>query len=156
VALGTAPALVRLIDRTGRERLGPCDLGWPPRARPGWAPAGDAVRVLALDEPGRTAGGGVDLGLGWGPVLLHPRPRERRRTRRLRHGGGGRVNRRHQGRGRGLARGTDRHQIAGPQRITRVAIARLGRLGRGEALGRPWDLTVRLAPYTRSGALPRR
>jgi hypothetical protein len=156
LALGAAHALVRPIARTGLDRIGPVDLGLPPRARPGRAASGEAILVLALDEPCGTDGGGVDQVRGWGQVFLHQRPLERRRTRRLRPGGGSRVHRRHQVRGRGRARCTDVHHRAGPRRITLVARARRGIIGRFDALSSPWDLTVRLEPSAGSGAFPRR
>jgi hypothetical protein len=67
-----------------------------------------------------------------------------------------RMDMRNQVRDRGLARFTHVHHVSGPLRIPLVTIPRFGIIGRFDSFGRSWQLTVRLPPYARTGALPRR
>ena len=150
-ALRTAHLLLLPVHRELLERIGACDLHLPALTRTRRTPQGHVLLVAAVDEEVGANRGGIDEVLARRHVLSDEGLLESGRALRLMDAGRGRVDVREEVRGGGLARFADMHHGAGPGRVTFVAVAHVGIVGRCDAFSGRWQFPVRLEPHAALG-----
>src|SRR5262249_20413737 len=156
LALRAAYLLLLPVHGELLERIGPRDLHLPALTRARRTAQDDALLVATVDEQLRTNIGRIDEVFTWRKLLVQEGLLNGSRALRFMHGGGGRMDVREEVRCGGLARFTDMHHVAGPGRVAFVAVARIGIVGRLDALGSRRQFLVRLKPHTAFGTSLRR
>ena len=154
VPLGTVHLLALPIHDEVGQRVRPLDFGLPVGIRARRAPQRDALVIAAADEQLCSDIGRVDQVLARCHVLVDESLLDGGRALRLMDAGRGRVDVREEVRGGGLARFADVHHGAGPLGVPLVAVARVGIVGRLDALGGRRQCTIRLEPHAALTASP--
>src|SRR6266571_4422820 len=137
-ALRTAHLLPLPVYRELLERIGSRDLHLPALTRTRRAPQGNVLLVAAVDEQVGADIGRINEVLTRRQGFVNQGLLNGSRTVRLMDRGRGRVDVGEEVGGGRLACFADMHHVAGPGRVTFVAVARVGIVRRFNTLGRWW------------------